>query len=82
MNIQKPQVEAIKAFGYTYAEAHFLYPVASHSGYFVARQFLGFTGARWSKRTALFWNELQANQQFGLSTEPLSHLTAPPGRFV
>jgi hypothetical protein len=36
--------------------------VATHSGYFVARQFLGFTGACWGKRTALFWNKLQTNQ--------------------
>jgi hypothetical protein len=62
MNDHAPQVEAIRALGYTESEAHFLYLVATHSGYFVARQFLGFTGACWGKRTTLFWTKLQASR--------------------
>jgi hypothetical protein len=60
MNIPRPQIDALRDFGYTEDEARFLYLVATHSGYFVARQFLGFTGAYWGKRTTLFWNKLQA----------------------
>jgi len=32
-------------FGYTEPEAQFLYVVATHSGYFILRQYLNFTGA-------------------------------------
>ena len=62
MNLLQTRIDALEALGYTEDEAHFLYLVATHSGYFVARQFLGFTGARWGKRTTLFWNKLQAGQ--------------------
>jgi hypothetical protein len=62
MNIPQHQLNALQALGYTESEAQFLYLVAIHSGYFVARQFLGFTGAHWGKRTTLFWNKLQAAQ--------------------
>lgn len=62
MNIPQTQIAALRIFGYTEDEARFLYLVATHSGYFVARQFLGFTGASWGKRTTLFWNKLQGNQ--------------------
>ena len=62
MNIPQHQLDAIQALGYTESEARFLYLVATHSGYFVARQFLGYTGAHWGKRTTLFWNKLQAGQ--------------------
>jgi hypothetical protein len=58
MNIPRTQIDALQALGYTVDEARFLYLVATHSGYFVARQFLGFTGAYWGKRTTLFWNTL------------------------
>jgi hypothetical protein len=62
MTTPRPQIEALRVFGYTEDEARFLDLVATHSGYFVARQFLGFTGACWGKRTTLFWNKLQTNQ--------------------
>lgn len=62
MSIPQHRLDAIQALGYTESEARFLYLVATHSGYFVARQFLGFTGAHWGKRTTLFWNKLQASQ--------------------
>src|SRR6267378_3675621 len=58
MTIAPAHLEALQAFGYTEEEARFLYIVATHSGYFVARQFLAFTGAHWGKRTTTFWAKL------------------------
>ena len=46
MIIPEDKIEALKVFGYTEEEARFLYLVAIHSGYFLARQFLGFVGAK------------------------------------
>jgi hypothetical protein len=59
MNIAPAHLEALEALGYSAEEARFLYIVATHSGYFTARQFLAFTGAHWGKRTTLFWNKLK-----------------------
>src|ERR1700722_4159903 len=59
MNIAPAHLEALESLGYTEQEARFLYMVATHSGYFVARQFLGFAGAHWGKRTTLFWSKLE-----------------------
>jgi hypothetical protein len=60
MNIAPAHLDALQALGYTEEEARFLYVVATHSGYFLARQFLGFTGAHWGKRTTLFWSKLES----------------------
>jgi hypothetical protein len=62
MNITPAHLAALKALGYTETEATFLYIVATHSGYFVARQFLAFTHAHWGKRTTIFWNKLQTKR--------------------
>jgi hypothetical protein len=62
MNIKPSHLEALQALGYTEAEARFLYIVATHSGYFVARQFLAFTNAHWGYRTNTFWNKLHAKK--------------------
>src|SRR5579884_1654536 len=62
MTISPSHLDALKALGYTDPEARFLYFVATHSGYFVARQFLGFTGAHWGKRTTMFWAKLHAQK--------------------
>ncbi len=62
MNASQAHIDSLQSFGYTPQEAHFLYLVATHSGYFLARQFLGFTGAHWGKRTTLFWNKLQSTK--------------------
>src|ERR1700724_672949 len=59
MNTSQAHLEALTAFGYSEEEARFLYLVATHSGYFGARQFLEFTGAHWGKRTTGFWTKLQ-----------------------
>ncbi len=52
MNIQESKLANLRAFGYTQAEARFLYLVAAHSGYFTVRQFLDFCQARSGKRNA------------------------------
>jgi hypothetical protein len=62
MNIPSSHLDALKAFGYTEEEARFLYIVATHSGYFVARQFLAFTEAHWGKRTTTFWDKLHTKK--------------------
>jgi hypothetical protein len=72
MNISPSHLDTLQAFGYTEQEARFLYIVATHSGYFVARQFLGFTGAHWGKRTTDFWNKLQAKKHVQRECYPLS----------
>jgi len=59
MNIARSHLDALEAAGYTEAEARFLYIVATHSGYFVARQFLAFRRVHWGKRTTVFWNKLE-----------------------
>ena len=62
MNINLSHLEALKTLGYTESEARFLYIVATHSGYFVARQFLAFTAAHWGYRTNTFWNKLHTKK--------------------
>ena len=62
MNIEPGHLSALQALGYTEAEARFLYIVATHSGYFVARQFLAFTAAHWGYRTNTFWNKLHTKK--------------------
>lgn len=62
MNIAHVHLHALQALGYTEAEAQFLYIVATHSGYFAARQFLAFTGAHWGKRTTIFWDKLHSKK--------------------
>ncbi len=39
-------LDSLRSLGYTEDEARFLYVVALHSGYFSARQYLTFTGAK------------------------------------
>jgi hypothetical protein len=70
MNIDAVHIAALEAFGYTEQEARFLYVVATHSGYFVARQFLAFAGVQWGKRTTLFWKKLQSNKHARTSSIP------------
>jgi len=62
MNIAPVHLDALKTLGYTEAEARFLYIVASHSGYFAARQFLAFANAHWGERTTTFWNKLHTKK--------------------
>ena len=60
MSIYESQLANLSAFGYTEAEARFLYFVAAHSGYFTVRQFLDFCHARSGKRNARFVEKLFA----------------------
>src|SRR6266702_587774 len=60
VNIKPSHLEALQALGYTESEARFLYIVATHSGSFVARQFLAFTCGHWGKRTTALWSKLPA----------------------
>jgi hypothetical protein len=58
MSIHESQLAGLRAFGYTEAEARFLYLVAVHSGYFTVRQFLDFAHAKSGKRNARFVEKL------------------------
>jgi hypothetical protein len=46
MHFPETSIENLRGFGYTEDEARFLYLAATHSGYFSARQYLAFTGAK------------------------------------
>lgn len=74
MNIAPAHLAALEALGYTQEEASFLYIVATHSGYFMARQFLAFTGAHWGKRTTAFWNRLKTKRHARTECFPQSGL--------
>jgi hypothetical protein len=60
MKITDEHIRAIQSLGYTGDEARFLYIVATHSGYFLPRQFLAFTGAHWGKRSQHFTEKLES----------------------
>src|SRR5215469_17030948 len=60
MRIPEQHIAALQALGYTEIEARFLYIVATHSGYFVPRQYLAFSGARWGYRTNHFAEKLES----------------------
>jgi hypothetical protein len=60
MNIDTQDLAAIASLGYTEDEARFLYIVASHSGYFVPRQFLVSSGAKWRTRSSRFAAKLES----------------------
>jgi hypothetical protein len=62
MSLTPAHLEALQFYGYTPQEAHFLYLVATHSGYFRARQFLAFTRAHGGKRTTQFWSKLRSRK--------------------
>jgi hypothetical protein len=72
MNIAPAHLDALKALGYTEAETRFLYMVATHSGYFTARQFLAFTGGHWGKRTTTFWSKLETKRHARMECFPKS----------
>ena len=61
MNIPQNDAALLMELGYTEPEARFLYVVATHSGYFILRQFLNFTGARRGKRSNLFARKVLTN---------------------
>ena len=59
MTFNDQDIAAIQSLGYTLDEARFLYLVAVHSGYFVPRQFLAFTGVKWGRRSNNFVTKLE-----------------------
>jgi hypothetical protein len=61
MNIARNHIETLMEFGYTEPESNFLYVVATHSGYFILRQYLAFTGAHRGKRSSLFARKILNN---------------------
>ncbi|HET7151403.1 MAG TPA: hypothetical protein VFI60_08325 [Candidatus Acidoferrum sp.] len=54
MKFPEQSIENLRGLGYTEDEARFLYLVATHSGYFTARQFLAFTSAKSGDRNMAF----------------------------
>jgi hypothetical protein len=76
MNIADAHLDALKAFGYTETEARFLYIVATHSGYFVARQFLGFAGCQLGRadRCVLEKAPDEETRPYGTLSEKWHHL--------
>jgi len=63
MSDTQPKLEAIEALGYAEDESRFIYLVAMHSGYFVARQFRGFTRSYRGERIQVFLRKLRARRQ-------------------
>ena len=57
MKIADEHISAIQSLGYAPDEARFLYIVATHSGYFMPRQFIACTGASWGKRSQTVYGE-------------------------
>src|SRR5258708_36777693 len=70
MSIPLVHIDALKALGYTEAEARFLYLAAPHPGYFVARQFLAFANAHWVALTTSFWTTRQIQKPAPTQTVP------------
>jgi hypothetical protein len=60
MTFNQEDIGALQTLGYTLEEARFLYLVAVHSGYFVPRQFLAFTGTKSRRRLAHFVAKLES----------------------
>jgi hypothetical protein len=60
MTFNDQDIAAIQTLGYTLDEAHFLYLVAVHSGYFVPRQFLTFGGTKRDQRSNNFVTKLES----------------------
>ena len=58
MEFRKSSIENLRSLGYTQDEARFLYLVAMHSGYFSARQYLTFTGAKSGEKSMAFTQKL------------------------
>lgn len=69
MNIKDIYLDSLKELGYTEIEARFIYIVATHSGYFTAKQFLEFADAKRGKRSDKLADKLVRNKH--ASTEML-----------
>jgi hypothetical protein len=60
MKIAEEYLLALRVVGYTDCEARFLYLAATHSGYFVPRQFNTFADVNWGNRLDPFTRKLEA----------------------
>jgi hypothetical protein len=60
MTFPESRIENLCGLGYTESEARFLYLVATHSGYFSARQYLIFTGAKSGEKNLSFTQKVLA----------------------
>jgi len=82
MTATQKHIEALQKFGYTEREAAFLYLVAMHSGYFIARQYDAHTGLTKGDTRHRLLNQLTKNAHAKpLSTADstaLFHLSAKP----
>lgn len=58
MTFPESSIDNLRDFGYTEDEARFLYLVATHSGYFTARQYLQFTRAKSGEKSMAFTQKL------------------------
>ena len=58
MKFPETSIENLLGLGYTQDEASFLYLAATHSGYFSARQYLQFTGAKSGEKSMAFTQKL------------------------
>jgi hypothetical protein len=86
MKIAEEHIVALEALGYTEEESRFLYIVATHSGYFVPRQFVAFNVAgaekgsqvlteKLKKRGHATWREYQnLGGVYHLSSRTIYHL--------
>jgi hypothetical protein len=72
MRIDSERLSNLAQLGYTPEEARFLYIVATHSGYFTHRQFLGFSGTKPGKHSQKFLEKL-------LTAEHATYHTYPSG---
>jgi len=58
MQFPESSIENLRGLGYTEDEAHFLYLVATHSGYFSTRQYLAFTQSKSGEKSMTFTQKL------------------------
>src|SRR5690349_17453849 len=58
MQFPETSIDNLRSLGYTEDEARFVFLVATHSGYFTARQYLRFTAAKAGERSMAFTQKL------------------------
>lgn len=63
MNGLDTQIASLRAYGYSTVEERFLHLVATHSGYFLRRQFVAYSSRPWDYCGRRFGNKLIAKRQ-------------------
>lgn len=78
MQFPETSIENLSGLGYTEDQARFLYLVGTHSGYFSARQYLTFTGAKSGEKSIAFTQKVlgkgHANARLLLRNGRVYHL--------